>query len=84
MMAKRITDEEIAFNVRMGQLIEAARMAKGMTTRSAAEAMGISATQYYWYESGRDRIPLYRLHKLAQELQVRVTELMPVTNASSM
>jgi hypothetical protein len=75
--------EELEFNRQLGERMEMLRKRAGVQAIGMAHALGISGSQYYWYEVGRDRCPPFRLVKIAQELGVPITKLLPSTKYSA-
>jgi DNA-binding XRE family transcriptional regulator len=60
----RKTDEENAFNARLGMLISETRKAKGMMARDLADALGVTHSAIYNWEAGENAISLCMLRKI--------------------
>lgn len=71
------SNDETRFNELLGSHIARARRFRNVSMPDLAAAVGVSRTQLYHWESGRDRIPVFRLHAIAGTLGVSVTALMP-------
>lgn len=61
--------------IRMGQKIEAARQASGMTLDEVAEKLGTSSATISQYEKGFRRPSLERLGQLARALRTHPSRL---------
>jgi len=74
---KAVSDPEKQFNVAVGQRICRARRVAGLTAGQLGDAAGISSTQVYWYEVGRNRCPPFVLSKFANRLKIPLQDLVP-------
>ncbi|WP_336488788.1 helix-turn-helix domain-containing protein [Methylobacterium nigriterrae] len=59
----------------IGERLAAIRRAKSLSQSSLAAATGITKQQIQKYESGRNQIPVARLHQLARPLGVSVPDI---------
>jgi transcriptional regulator with XRE-family HTH domain len=74
----RLTDnDEARFYAQIGQKIKAARALSGQSQEDLAEFLGVSFQQIQKYETGKNRIPVDRLAKVANHLRVPMSELLP-------
>lgn len=73
---RSFTQEEHAFNRALGRRMETARKLAKIGVRELAVGLGVSEAQVYWYESGRDRIPIYRLVLAAKLFALPVSLLL--------
>lgn len=71
------SSDETRFNELLGSHIARARRFREISMPELAAAVGVSRSQLYHWESGRDRVPVWRLHKISVALGVSVTALMP-------
>jgi transcriptional regulator with XRE-family HTH domain len=70
--------EELKFNALIGDLICKARKRRGVMAKELAQAAGVSRSQMYWYEVGRDRCPVFVLDIFARRLGVPFTDFLPM------
>jgi transcriptional regulator with XRE-family HTH domain len=61
----------------IGRRIRDLRLDAGLSQTSIAKALGISFQQIQKYENGTNRISASRLYKLANHLDVSLTEFFP-------
>jgi len=71
-----MTDSDSLFFKAFGERIALFRKAKGMTQLALSELLEVDQTAIAYYESGRRRIPLSRVHALANALGVTVQDLL--------
>jgi len=76
-----MTDSDELFFKSFGKRVATLRKAKGMTQYALAELMNVDQTAITYYESGRRRIPLSRLHQLAKALGVSMHKLLEEESA---
>ena len=74
---KPISEQERQFNVAVGQRICRARRVAGLTAEQLAETAGVSGSQIYWYEVGRNRCPPYVLNAFARRMKIDLQDLVP-------
>lgn len=73
---KAKSDEEMWFDLQLGQKICAARRKLGMTQSQLAAELGIGRQRLYWYETGRSAMPAQVLQRVARTLGLSTTVLM--------
>ncbi len=71
------------FLKKLGQHVAKLRKAQGLTQLQLAELLRLSQQQVASYESGRERIPINRVHNLATMLGVSVEALLGSDNGHS-
>ena len=74
--AVAISDDERAFFIELGTRITALRKAQRITQVQLAEQLGVSQQTVTAYESGKRRVPISHLPRLAGLLAVTVEELL--------
>jgi transcriptional regulator with XRE-family HTH domain len=79
-----ISDDERAFFIQLGERITLLRKGQAITQVQLAEQLGVSQQTVTAYESGRRRVPISHLPRLAVLLGVSVETLIgqPATAAS--
>lgn len=70
-MKKPITNEEI------GDLVRAARIARGMTQPALAKKIGLTFQMVQKYEKGQSAMTVPRLAQMARALGMRAIDLLP-------
>jgi transcriptional regulator with XRE-family HTH domain len=81
-LACMVRPDTEAFFAELGAHIAALRKELDMTQEELAKELGIRQPVVASYETGRRRIPLPVLVKVAEALHVTVEELVPATEAS--
>ena len=71
------TLEENEFNRVVGARICRLRKRRGFTQAGLACWAGVTGAQLGYYETGSQRVPPFRLQKIARRLGVGVDELLP-------
>lgn len=74
----RKTDEQNAFNVRLGYRIQKLREERKIKITELARMLGICYSQLYHYEVGDSGVPVYLLPLIAHVLGVEVATLVQV------
>jgi transcriptional regulator with XRE-family HTH domain len=69
--------EELGFNAVVGARIESLRKGAGLSIIELAVAVGVGRSQLGSWESGEYRCPPFYLSKIASELSVPVSSLIP-------
>ncbi len=77
-MPNRRTAQESAFLRRFGEHLRSLREARGLTQENFADEAGFSRSYYSDIETGKRNISLLNLRKLAQSLQISLSELLTV------
>lgn len=72
---RAMTPEERDFYTKLGGRLEKRRKLLGMTLKEAAEKVGIRYQQVQKYETGDNRISLWRLYQYAPALDIAPEEL---------
>lgn len=82
--AVAISDDERAFFIQLGARINRLRKDQGITQVQLAEQLGVSQQTITAYESGRRRVPISNLPRLATMLGASIETLIgqPTTAAS--
>jgi transcriptional regulator with XRE-family HTH domain len=62
--------------------IRALRLSKNYTQNYIADVLGIDATNYSRMERGSAKIPLDRLHKIAEILDTDISTLLSISNSN--
>ncbi|HKD60525.1 MAG TPA: helix-turn-helix transcriptional regulator [Terracidiphilus sp.] len=78
------TLEENQFNQQVGALIANVRRIHRIEQAELARRLGVSKGMIYFWESGEQRIPIYRLHELARVLGVPIVSLLPGVTVPSL
>ena len=78
-----ISDDERAFFIQLGERITRLRKDQGITQVQLAEQLGVSQQTVTAYESGRRRVPISHLPRLAGLLCVSVETLIGQPAASA-
>jgi transcriptional regulator with XRE-family HTH domain len=71
-----IVGREMDFDQRLGEKIRSYRKMQAITQAELSKYMGISGQQIQKYESGLNRITVYRLLQITAELQIPVSVLL--------
>lgn len=72
---KAKSEAENAFNRAVGRNLEALRRERKVMQTEFARSLGVSESQLYYYENGRDRLPMYLAVRAARLLQVPLATL---------
>lgn len=73
MTNRRVTD----LDKTIGQKLQAARRAKGLTQGHVAEAIGVTFQQVQKYETGANRVAVSTLIRLCQALELDPVQFLP-------
>lgn len=71
-------DDRRVYDLRLGDILFDVRLSQGLTQREIAESLGVHVNQYQRLESGRYKITVYDLVRIAERLDVPVSRLLPV------
>jgi transcriptional regulator with XRE-family HTH domain len=68
-----VTRRTTEYDIQVGARVREQRERRGLTQANLASGLGVSYQQVQKYETGTNRIPVSRLYKVAQALEVPVT-----------
>lgn len=68
-------DDESVFNEKLGRKLRSLRMMQGMTQQELATALGVSFQQLQKYETGANRLSLWRMQRLANLFNIPLAAL---------
>ena len=69
-------DDEVVFDIKVGERIRAWRRAAGMTQTELARASGVTFQQVQKYERGTNRVAASRLSSISRAVGVTAAELL--------
>jgi hypothetical protein len=78
-MQRAMSEQERAFNEAVSARVRAEMRRTGVKSVELAEAMGVCYNQFYNYENGIARWPIWRLHRAAKRLGVQIQYLFPTS-----
>lgn len=70
-------DDRRVFDLKVGDILFDVRITQGLTQREIAESLGVHVNQYQRLESGRYKITVYDLVRIAERLDVPLSRLLP-------
>lgn len=70
-------DDRRVYDSRIGDILFDVRISQGLAQREIAESLGWHVNQYQRLESGKHKISVYDLVRIAERLDVPVSRLLP-------